>query len=392
MKGKWTYFWIVVLFCLTTLRFYIPVMIPSDLLNLVYYLVFSSVIIFLLYRFINGNIRKYKSKFTFPILLLILSVLFSYISSFFFWEQGVLRSFLATIYVLSFILFFLLLTLDVDAIVVEKLIAFFGITYMVMYVIGLFTFPHEIFKIHYFGSDRGFPRIVPEGLGFLFLFNLFSINKFIDNRKPRWMILYILSMISIILTLTRALIVVSFIMNSLLIFRKSSLLKKITATIFIGLFVFIISQTSIFRTVVNKTIHEKENWQEDNRRGAFEYYLHEFSPNTFTRIFGNGMPDGHSPYGRFVVYVLEFRYGYYLSDIGYAGIYVTFGVFFLLGIMLLWIRVARTRVPDNLLYAKYFHHFAFFVSVINGVYVVPSYILSIALATYLLSVKEVNET
>lgn len=379
----------VFLFALATIRFFSPALIPAKVFIYFYDLLFLLTIIYVM-LFIK---REHSNKFGFPVFLLIVSIFVSCISAYVTWGQGFFLTFKSITYSLSYVLFFLILVLNVKIADLEKFIVIVGVVFMGVYFISFIAYPNEIFRYRFSvpGLQRGFQRIVPFGIGYMFLLSFYSLNRYFDDKKLKWLILYLLTLVFTVMTLTRTLIAVSFSLSALFILRKSSNLKKIIALVIIGLSVFYISQIKYFQQMSELTQEQGRNWESYIRVRAAKYYLTKFSPDLFTKIFGNGNPTGDSAYDNYVENQLEKKHGYFLSDLGYIGIYVVFGFFSVLALAMIIFRVIKTPVGERYLYTKYFLFFVFVTDVIIGVLFTSDYIPSIVVSLYILSKKEINE-
>jgi hypothetical protein len=198
-----------------------------------------------------------------------------------------------------------------------------------------------------------------KGIGFLFLLSFFSISQFYEKRQLWWLIIFIITIISIIMLLTRTLMAVSFIFLALFILRKSSYTKRILATIIIGGFVILLSQMNFFQILVDKTMIQTANLSDEIRIRSARFFLNEFSPNILAKIFGNGLPYQDNNYSNYIAY-LGNSLGFYTSDLGYIGLYIQFGVFSIFAYFILIYKTFKISVPEKYLYCKYFLYFIFF--------------------------------
>ena len=146
---------------------------------------------------------------------------------------------------------------------------------------------------------------------------------------------------------------------------------------------------TFFKILTRETQEQSEKWENYIRIRAADYYLHHFSPNSFAKIFGNGQSTKNSDYDVFTQ-KLEKRYGYFTGDIGYLGIYVMYGFFSIVALLIIFFRITKTTVLEEYLYVKYFLYFSFIVSIIIPTFTSPDYIPSIVFAIYILTKKDVQ--
>ena len=286
---------------------------------------------------------------------------------------------------MSYILFFLLLISDLTILTTEKLIIVLGILFMIVYGLTFFMYPAPLFgNTESFTDERGFQRIPLTGAGFMFLLSFYSLSRYILRRRFRWLVIYLLTLVGIVMTLTRTYIAFSFLFSLLYMIHTSNFLTKVKAMMVIGLCVCMITQMTFFHLLVEETKSEAADKGNNIRIIAANYYFNNFSPNNLNRIFGNGQPYKETRYFNFVQ-IKEKIYGLYLSDIGYIGLYVKFGVLSILAYILLIYRTIRINIPEELLYCKYFLYFIFLISVIIDAPFNNSFIPAIVLSLYALS-------
>jgi hypothetical protein len=383
MEPRSLKFYYIIFFCLSSILFFAPAFIPLSLLYYTYYANFLITLLIVILNYKNSNTNVFSS----PFILLLIAILISGLSATYAWGQSLIDSYQALTLYLSYILFFLLIIWKTWVRDIEKIILILGIIYIVVYTITFLLYPVLIFgDIEKYDASRGFQRIMLGGVGFLFLFSFYSLSQYLKKRQLLWLILIIISVICIIMLLTRTLLMVSFTLMTFFILRKSSFIKKILTILLIVSSIYIISQMNFFQLLVKQTIEESENKKDNIRVLAATYYLNDFSPNIFSKIFGNGQAYKESRYDINREH-LEKELGYYQSDLGYIGLYSKFGVLAILAYLILIYNTYKVAIPDEYLYCKYYLYFIFIISIIIDAPFNPSYITSIVFATYVLNSK-----
>lgn len=376
----------VVLFCLATIFFFSPSFIDYSYQYYLYYLHFIVLVTFLAY-----SINKLKMDiFSVPFLFILIGIFLSCIVASFSWSQSMFSSVIAILPYLSYLLYFLLLVWKLDVRDVEKVILVMGILFAGAYIIAFVTFPDSLFGGIYaekHSEERGFQRIVMPGIGFLFLFSFYAIGQYMQRKKFKWILLFLFSIILIIMTLTRTLIVGSFILLTLYILRSSKFVFKLFAVLIVTGLVILITQLEIFKIMTDMTVQQFENFESDFRVRSFKFFLGEFSPNLACKIFGNGLSGVDTWYNLYMEYLAR-RLGYYTSDIGYFGFYVTHGIITVAAFFVIIYRTIRLSVPKDRLYSKYFLYFVFIISIIIDTPFNVYWIPSIVLAVYIISSKK----
>jgi hypothetical protein len=388
IKNRVLQFYFIIFFCLSSVLFFYPSFID---LSLLYYLNYAlSLLIFLTvivtYRGSDNNV------FFTPIFLLLIAIFISGISATYSWGQDILSSVKALTVGLSYIFFFLLLNWKMHTKDLEKVILINGVIYILVFSVTFLLYPIPIFGGNQqYSDDRGFQRIMLIGFGFLFLFSFYSLSKYLKKRQLLWFIIFLITVIFIIMLLTRQLIISSFIFLTAYILRKSSFSKRIIAILLIACFVYIVTQMSFYKLLVEQTKAQTENVEDDIRVLSALFYLNDFSPDNFTRIFGNGEPSGGSSYYRHYSFI-EKGLGLYQSDVGYIGLYSKFGILAILAYLIVIFRTIKVSVPEEYLYCKYFLYFVFVSSILGSCTFSRDFIIPIVLALYIISSNNLSHS
>lgn len=385
MKSRDIGFYLTVLFCLSSILFFAPYRINIVKAYYAYYFSFLMAVIFIFINFNNIG----KNLFALPVLLLIIAAFLSAVSATLFWHQSITDSIKAIFFFLSYILFYLLTTIKLNASDIEKIVIIVGILYIVLYLVSFFSFPIPVFGTIWWGDNRGFPRIVLPGVGFLFLLSFYSLNKYLNKKMFSWLIFFSITFIAIIMTLTRQWIAISFVFLALFAVRKSKNFTKIIIITAIVSILLVISQMSFFKLLTDRTISETSSFESNIRVKSAIFYLFHFSPNIFTDIFGNGAPYMSSRYGAYITQ-LEYGQGLFTSDIGYIGLYTKYGILSILAYLIIIIRTIRVPIPDEYLYCKYFLYYIFVISIMSNSTGDTSFIIPIVLALYILSSQDLS--
>ncbi len=381
MKNESLKFYYVVILCLSSIFLFNVIWIPASLLYYIYY-----ALLFLTVFIVIKNYRKsHSNNFTTPIFLILFSELLGAMNATVSWGQSVPASILGIAPVLIYILFFLLIVWKFNEQMTERLILILGFAYIIVFLISFVVYPTVYFgKTDEFASERGFQRLTINGIGFLFLLNFYSINKYLSERKPLWLLLFFLCIVCTIMSLTRTYIIFLVIFSGIFILRKSSNTIRIAALVVAaGLFV-IITRMSFYKILMDQTNSQVSDANDDVRVRALNYYVKDFSPNVISKILGNGQPYINTGYSRFVTR-LETDFGYFVADIGYVGFYTLYGVLAILSYIILIYKTYKTKVSDNVLFTKYYLAFVFTISIIIDAPFNTSFIPSIAIACYALS-------
>lgn len=327
---------------------------------------FRFIIILLSVAFSVPYFFSYKGGFVLAIQLIGASMIFSIFMAYYSWDQSFFDSLKATTPYLLWFLFFLLLYLKPDIKSVEKVGVIFGLVYILLYFFQLINY-----KTVYFGweeeiiEDRGVRRFILPGTGAFFLLIFIALNKLTTSSKNKifWLLITIAGIVIPFLQATRQFIggvLVIYLFHFTLKTKKIArilILLVFTTTIYL-----IINFNDSIVSGITESIEEiQEKGDKYIRVLAGQYFLQDFSPNTESQFFGNGVPYGtKSEYGKFVSNTLQLRYNYYLSDVGLIAVYAMFGLLAVVGYVLIWIVGFKSEVPKEYNYLKYYLGFLLF--------------------------------
>jgi len=295
--------------------------------------------------------------FIFPIQMISISIVISIVTSYISWGQGLTYS-VSTVPCLICLVFFYLLRKNFPLIKIETIVLFYGSLYIILY---LFQFLHS--NVVYFGfteefkEDRGVTRILFPGAGIFFLAFFISLNKVSEKSRYRgfFVLFLILGMAVTVLQVTRQSIALLLIITFFHFVKKVSFVKKAIITIFFSFLVIFLlnSDNPISRGMLETQKETVSDGDKYIRVLSGSYFLNDFSPNLLSRIFGNGLPNNTSKYGKFTK-SLEENYGYYMADVGLIGLYAMFGIFAVLGYIIIFAKSLFMKVPENYSYLKYY--------------------------------------
>lgn len=387
MKNKSAHVYFILLFCLGSIGFFSPVIVPPALLTYTYYALYCLTLFLII-----GNYKKsHYDSFSIPVILILIAAILGAINATYSWEQNLFDSFTGVIYFMSYIVFFLLVINKFDEKDVEKLIVILGIAYAIIFLFSFLTFPRIFFgDINQNDDTRGFQRIRTSGIGFLFLLSFFSLSEYILKRKSSLLILYLLTLICIIMSLTRTYIIFSVLFSTLFILKKSNIPTKIMTVLIAVSAFYLITKMDFYKLMADQTGSQIGDLQDDIRMQSVEYYLNYFSPNSISQILGNGHANGKSGYSKFMDY-LQTERGLWTSDIGYIGLYTEFGILSIMAYLIFIYKTFTTSVSEEYLYCKYFLAFIFTISIIIDSPFNTSFIGSIMLAYYIVSIQNKNK-
>lgn len=342
-----------------------------------------------------------KQNLLFRIMRLILiSTFCSMFSSWIFREQSLMLGYRVTAPLLIILLFFYLYKKKPSLKFIELYIFFFGVLYIILWSIGFSQLPDKIFGIsesEHIDMSRGMERINFTGRISLILAYFLCIVKYSVTKKTYFIGGAIIFFIFIVLQLTRQLIFWTALVTIYYVYKRSKLTFYIGAILlisFLGATKNVqFSNDSALVSMYNLTQEQaevrKSTRDEDIRLVAYKYFMGDFSNNTIANIIGNGMPHSDSLYGK--LYTNNQYKGLNLSDVGYAKIYVING---LLGIFLyisLFLVSLKSKIPNDLSYAKLFILFLIPANIMADWYSKPDGQIALSICVYLIAMYNIKK-
>ncbi len=252
----------------------------------------------------------------------------------FFHPQSLQTSIIAqSTVIVAFSFFFVLLKLNPDP---DKLIkSFFYLAgcSILVYFVNLASFPNNIFGEPIISEDtsRGMIRILIPLFQIIILLIFYSINQWQITKSKKWLLFLGIGGVMIILSLTRQIMAIMFILCFFQILHKYSLSKKIIVGVILLSSVYVIfTNLPIYKdikelteTQIDSSVNKQE---EDVRVGAWRYYSYEANDNIATFLLGNGTPSlGKSVWGKqFDIYTS--KENYYIGDVSWASCIFLYGI------------------------------------------------------------------
>jgi len=301
---------------------------------------------------------KSKGGFILPIQILCVSILFSIFMAKFSWGQELSYA-ATTIPYLIWFTFFYLLYAKVPISKIENIVLIYGVIYMLLF---LFQFTHT--SVVYFGQhaefveDRGVVRVGFPGAGVFFLSCFIAVNKVTNlktNMKYLWLAYAIIGLVINILQVTRQAI---FLMLIVYLFHFLSSIKLVYKVVTVAIFViaayaFFNIETPISKGLVEQQKQDVSAGGDYIRIRAADYFLTQFTPTDLGKVFGNGLYNNNSSYGKTVV-ALSDNYGFFLSDIGLVELYILFGIFAVIAYIMIFYKSFTIPLPKDYYYLKYY--------------------------------------
>jgi hypothetical protein len=344
-------------------KFFRPIGVSEVILKLIYYIFLGIIMISSFKEFLIKKNTGYSRYMSFLIYLIPFSIFSAYV----FWQQSPILTFVSSFGYFSFFFFFFFKKHKVPIEVIEKIVWIFSIIFAICFIYAFIKAPNRVFA-GYGGADdiddsRGLFRIrlTIIGAGPIYLAYFMALSKYMSSGYKKWLVYALLLLVIIALQLGRQAILLTSILGFLYVFKKASFFKKILV---IGVVYSLIWYSFTQIPFVSKLVEVSEaqiqrtDDDDDVRLKAYNFYMIEMPTNVFTGIFGKGMytlqrgnyyGDYINKYGR--------DKGLISADVGYAFIYMLFGVSGLVLFFLILIKVIFQKIPEEFMYLKYYIYF-----------------------------------
>ncbi|WP_321332327.1 O-antigen ligase family protein [uncultured Bacteroides sp.] len=311
-----------------------------------------------------------------------------------FWGQSIVLGYRVTAGMLGLTYFFFLCKVKPPIRELERMIWIFAFVYILLWLYGMSKAPQLVFG---FDSDRelddsrGIFRLIIIGKSFIIAAFFLSLNKFSFLKKKKYLILVIFFFVFIVLQVVRQVILFSFLVGLYYILRNNKKMWLYLALAFMVLYfspqIIKISDDS----VLGKLIALSENQAENQRSGdeniriqEYKFFFNDYSKNILTTFFGNGMPHANSSYGYSNERIKKMK-RYFMSDVGYAQMFVVTGILGLFLYFLLFGKVFFQSVSEEFMFAKLFIIYQIPANIAASWYSTADNIIMICICIYILN-------
>ncbi|SFF07855.1 hypothetical protein [Spirosoma endophyticum] len=331
---------------------------------------------------------KKNDGFILPVQLISFSIILSIFISMVTWGQSFGDSLAGSILVLVWVIFFYLKHVNFSIRKIEKIIIIYGIIYLFLY---FFQFLHSdknyFIDLESVDQSRGITRIVFPGQGVFYVTVYMAINKLTTQKRNKWFwaTLSIMGIVVTVMQVTRQYIFAVVIIYLYHFVKDQNLFKKIGfVSCVLGLVFYIIqSDNPIVEGLRDTQQQTAEDGADYIRVRAATFFLTDFSHSPINRILGNGEPYGESsPYYKYTTYYIT-NYGYWLADVGLVAVYAMFGVFAVLGYILIWVKSYVIKLPKNFLYLRYYLWYLLLTSLTSATSYLSSNLIATVLVVYI---------
>ncbi|MBW3468316.1 hypothetical protein [Arthrospiribacter ruber] len=307
------------------------------------------------------------------------------------WGQSIIHSLLETSQYLAWPFYFYLVGNNFKVKTVERIIIIYGLLYVVLFFFqyanqGMVLFGKPLYGDEW-SEDRGVIRIIFPGAGIFILAVFIALTKVTTTKTYVWfwVLILILGIVIPIMQVTR-----QFIAGMLLVYLYHFMANGKPIIKYALIFVVFLVGSILVNLEIDSIKGVLEAGKNDAKLGknyirvlAAKYFLEDYAPNDASKIFGSGAPYwGISSVGKFNERLADEK-GYFLSDVGIIAVYAMFGVFAVLGFVIIWVKSFTIKLSESFSYAKYYLWYILFTSVTWYSVYYYHYIISTILALYL---------
>ena len=346
------------MYCLASLLFFAPVFLNLEMLKGISYLIvgFTFFVNLPYILTFNYNNSRYGLLMVVWILIFLLSIIISFLQH----GQDVFSSFRMILPFFVLFFYFFLHWNKVTITETENLIWIFLAIYLLMYFIGLAMAPRVLFD-HTGGEldvnmQRGFSKVRILGNCFLHITYFMALNKWINKRETRHLILTLFLFVLVVLGVGRQVILFSFLLGLLMIMRTLKwYYSAFVLLLIVAAIIYVVSTSEIIQSLIDLTVSQfNETGLQNIRILAFKYYFTDYNDSIFQIIFGNGIPHLGNSFWGVHFKAMNKNTGYYLSDVGYSKIFFYWGIIGLISFFFLLYKIFTQKVKPELLYIKYY--------------------------------------
>lgn len=360
------------LLLLSSLKFYRPIILSDDLLKALYYFfLLISLMFSLKFIFTNSGVKRNLS-FSNLIFIFLFNVLVSFFSAALFWGQPIQYSFISSFPYFAILLYFSFYQFKISVFNLEEIMIWLSVIYTICFFIAIIIYPSKIFLGYgeidkSIDTSRGLPRIRLTLMGvapifFTFFYSLYKV-KITTNFKYVFYALFMYLLI--IMQLGRVPIIASTFLG--LLYLTSDVKFKIKIIyLFLSFFVILLiyNYLPFVSDLVAYSFRDNQNLNSDNIRvSSYQFYFFDVSKNWFTVLFGNGQYSlGKSSFGDFID-TNGRDYGFIPADVGYAYIYINFGILGLFLFFSIFLKSILLKIDKRFYYVKYYLIFLFILNI-----------------------------
>lgn len=403
--------WVIVLFYC----FYTQLFSSSFLINISAYKDMVIVVNLLTCAiFVPYALKSHNDTISKQVWQLCLLFVFAMIWGWVYWNESIyyaLKNLFRAQGTFTLFFYFILKRYNVSYKAVLKAILSITILYSLCYIIGILTYPDQLFgaTLNFDDTvfeksleDRGVLRLFMQGADFIILAIFFFLINY-KNKKIYYLFLIPLFVMLVIRGTRTPLIVASLI--CLVYYLKSLKSRFLAVLIFVfAVFSFNVANEALLNSnsdnpivkyvqlTTNQIESNQNKGESDIRVQMATYMLTELNEeNPICSLIGNGIP-GMGEYNTKLTR-LENNNSFWVVDVGFIVIFVYFGILGLILYTWLLIVIIKTRVDSKYEFAKFYLYYLYLILPTNcSLITLSSFMVAIALYLVYLGNKEYGKS
>lgn len=330
---------------------------------------------------------RFRHNFSLFIIIILMALPFSMYIASLFHHQSIGVSLYAQRSIYFYFIYFVLHQLKIKPSDFEKIFFVLAFAYIFFYLLQYILYPLILFDATIF-KDRGTLRMFLYGLSYMMIAYFFALQVLLRTNQLKYLIFLLIALTIIIMIGSRMLIssVAAVTLLNLAVEKRIKSRLAIYTLVIAGIILLFYAFQNVFQELIAVTRETRAEGMDNIRIKATRYFLSKFFPNVFAYIFGNGATGASSEYSSILGF-LSNRYGYYLSDIGIIGNYVSYGLLFVAGVFGLIFKVFKTKIQPRYHYIKYFFILNALCLVIAGGFAQSDFIVLVAITLYMMDVS-----
>lgn len=357
---------LIIFIILASFQMFSFTFIPEGVLKIIGLAGVVVIVITILLQLIYSPLEHFILNFKWEILLILIAVFTSMFMANSSYNQGFSTTLIAQRYMYYYLIYYMLHLVKIPDYDLEKIIIGFAVIYAAFYILQYFAYPTRLFNVRV-SQDRGTIRIFQAGLAFLIIAYFMMLNHLFKEFSLLKLAALLFFVSIFFLMATRQLIIAVLVVSVANVLLSKQIKSKILIIFLITVATvpLIIMFQDMIMNLITLSQKQSSNFQENIRVLAATFFLSEFFPNNLAYITGNGADSTNSSYG-LLIQMYKNVYGFYQSDIGIIGDYSKFGLFFLLGVILILVKALKAKINSNLSYIKYFFVLVILISFTGG--------------------------
>lgn len=341
----------------------------------------------IIFHLVYSSQKSVRMHFSVGITLILLAGMTSMIAAYVTRDQRIIQTLFAQRALYYYFLYFLLHQMKFDVKDMEKLVFFFALLYVVLHFVQTAMYPRVLFNATVYAA-RGTIRIYLPGAHYIAIAFYWSLQKFFRSNKMKNLLVMFLILIVYVMRGGRfpLAILVLIVVLFLLFDRKVKSRFFIMLLGLLGAFAIFMIFQNIFLELANTSERNASIGNDYIRIKATRYFLTDFFESPLAYITGNGMYHLHSAYGKQIIYY-QMVYNYNLGDIGIMGNYAIYGLFFVLGVLIICIKAMVIKIESDYIFIKYYFIAVIIGLVLSGGFSNSDFICMIVCMLYLMDIS-----